>query len=189
MSRRTHKILTKFLLKHLKTPRCGVEVGVFRGEGAEYLLEHIPRLKLLLVDPWKEWPEGSSFWNHRRIGKLKQIEWDEIYNEVRKKFIADDSRYKNRVIIDRRMSTEAAAKIRKESKTKLFDFAYLDGNHTFDALQEDIDVWLPLVRKGGLICGDDFGGRCHEIAPAVNSYFKGEGILLPGERIWGVVKR
>lgn len=189
MSRRTHKILTRFLKEKLGVPRFGAEVGVFRGEGSEYLLEHLPKLNLLLVDPWKEWPEGSTFWDHRRIGKLKQDEWDAIHQEVVEKFTGESSPFKNRVVIERMTSVEAAEIRKKAPRIALYDFVYEDSDHTYDALQTSISAWLPLIRKGGLICGDDFGGRCHAIEPAVRDYFVGEEILLPGERIWGVVKR
>ena len=37
-----------------------------------------------------------------------------------------------------------------------FDIAYIDADHRIPAVLADIALWLPLVRKGGIICGHDF---------------------------------
>jgi hypothetical protein len=37
------------------------------------------------------------------------------------------------------------------------DFVYLDANHRYDAVREDLHAWWPKVRKGGMLAGDDYG--------------------------------
>ena len=32
----------------------------------------------------------------------------------------------------------------------------LDGDHSYDAIRTDIDAWLPKMKPGGLMSGDDF---------------------------------
>ena len=35
------------------------------------------------------------------------------------------------------------------------DFIFVDAAHTYDAVVEDIKLWEPKVRKGGLVSGHD----------------------------------
>ena len=36
------------------------------------------------------------------------------------------------------------------------DAIYIDANHTYEAAKQDIELWYPKVRKGGMICGHDY---------------------------------
>jgi hypothetical protein len=44
----------------------------------------------------------------------------------------------------------------KELVGKEFDFVYIDGLHTYDGVKTDIQNYLPLVKKGGVIGGHDY---------------------------------
>ncbi len=37
-----------------------------------------------------------------------------------------------------------------------FDIVYIDGDHTYDAVRNDLDAWSSKVRPGGILCGDDY---------------------------------
>jgi hypothetical protein len=39
---------------------------------------------------------------------------------------------------------------------KKLDYVYIDGNHEFTHVANDIAAWTPVVRKGGIIAGHDF---------------------------------
>ncbi len=49
-------------------------------------------------------------------------------------------------------STEAAHRFEDHS----IDFVYLDAGHNYQAVKTDIETWLPKVRSGGFIAGDDY---------------------------------
>ena len=40
-----------------------------------------------------------------------------------------------------------------------FDFVYIDADHSL--AREDILLWYPLVKKGGILAGHDYGSRRH----------------------------
>ncbi|MDA7543909.1 class I SAM-dependent methyltransferase [Acidimicrobiia bacterium] len=53
--------------------------------------------------------------------------------------------------------------IRKKSNLAHLDFEnnsidaiYIDGNHSYEAVMQDIKYWSPKVKRGGLIIGDDY---------------------------------
>ena len=39
------------------------------------------------------------------------------------------------------------------------DLVFIDAAHTYEAVAEDIRAWLPKVRLGGVLCGDDYPHR------------------------------
>ncbi len=43
------------------------------------------------------------------------------------------------------------------------DLAYIDGNHLYEYIAEDIKNAIRLVRVGGIICGDDLEIQLHEV--------------------------
>ncbi len=59
------------------------------------------------------------------------------------------------------------------------DFVFIDGNHDFEYVVEDICKWTKKVRKGGIVSGHDYvkmrNGRMH-IVQAVNAYTWSYGI-------------
>lgn len=41
--------------------------------------------------------------------------------------------------------------------TEPIDYLYIDADHSHDAVLADLEAWVPHVKKGGLILGDDYG--------------------------------
>jgi hypothetical protein len=127
----------------------GAEIGVYLGELSAYLLQQRPGLHLTLVDPWAPARPGSRYhasgeWH----GTLADWQQESFYQQAlaRTDFAAD----RRRVI--RLPSVEAANAVEDGS----LDFAFIDGEHTYEAVVEDIAAWLPKLRPGGLLCGHDY---------------------------------
>jgi hypothetical protein len=38
-----------------------------------------------------------------------------------------------------------------------FDFIYIDANHSYEEVREDLRLWFPKVKLGGIIGGHDYG--------------------------------
>ena len=61
----------------------------------------------------------------------------------------------------------------------LIDFLYVDADHHEDACRRDLDLWVPHVRPGGLIVGDDYGNpQCPGVQPAWDSFERDAGVPL-----------
>jgi predicted O-methyltransferase YrrM len=43
--------------------------------------------------------------------------------------------------------------------TEPIDYLYIDADHSEAAVRADLAAWVPHVKPGGLICGDDYGNR------------------------------
>lgn len=116
----------------------GVEIGVEVGAYSEVLCKANPKLKLYAVDAWKPY---KTYRDHVDGKKLERF-----YEEAKTRLAP----YKCEVI--RAFSMDAVKMFQDES----LDFVYIDGNHDFQNVTNDIHEWGKKVRKGGILSGHDF---------------------------------
>ena len=63
--------------------------------------------------------------------------------------------------------TESSKKVKDNS----LDFIYLDASHDYESVKEDIETWLPKMKKGSIISGDDYVVCWPGVIRAVNEVF------------------
>jgi len=135
----------------------GAEVGVRKGKFSRVLCKANPDLHMFCVDPWM--PYGG-----RKYTKEKQ---DGLY-EVAQKTLEPYN-----VTFIRKTSMEGVRDFEEGS----LDFVYIDGNHLFDFVMEDIIHWSRRVRSGGIIAVHDFHyGSNVEVVEAVMAYTRANHI-------------
>jgi len=121
--------------------KIGAEIGVERGIYSEILLQKNPKLeKLYSIDAWEAY---EGYRDH-----MTQPEMDELLEDTRKRL----DPYGKRVEIIKGFSTNVAKVFADES----LDFVYLDANHDFEHVVEDIAAWEKKVKVGGIIAGHDY---------------------------------
>ena len=143
----------------------GAEVGVYEGKNAQNILNNTSTITLYLIDPYEEYEDYPDFkiWKrrplieaeaeaHQRLASYdKQVVW------VRQKF----------------------GSLLNYSFPPL-DFVYIDGNHKYEYVLEDIQLANQIVKVGGLIGGHNyfttklFGG----VKKAVDYFVKTNNIKL-----------
>jgi predicted O-methyltransferase YrrM len=116
----------------------GVEVGTQTGLYAEVLVKANPQLHLTCVDPYLAY---SGYREHKSQTKINQFREQAI--ERLAPYYVDFLRL---------TSTAASANIPNNS----LDFVYIDGNHALMWVIEDLQHWVPKVRKGGIVSGHDY---------------------------------
>jgi glycosyltransferase involved in cell wall biosynthesis len=127
----------------------GAEIGVRQGVFSEHLCKTIPGLELLCVDLWDAYYHftGESGATH--------------YEQAQERLAP----YKATLV--RATSTDAARDVEDGS----LDFVYIDADHRFDYVMEDIITWARKVRVGGIISGHDYYRfRNAGVVPAVDVY-------------------
>lgn len=56
---------------------------------------------------------------------------------------------------------------------KKIDMLHIDGDHTAEGVRNDMFTWIPMVKKGGVVCFHDYGhDSLPEVYPTVNKYAK-----------------
>lgn len=132
------------LLKQLRTPQpLMVEVGVDSGSLSESMLRHVPRLRVIGVDPYPDVYGGVP--SVQRVDKMGSRH---LYNIALSKY----EQFSERAELQRLTSVIAAG----NWKSQPIDIVYIDAEHDFDSCRADIMAWYPLVRPGGIIAGDDY---------------------------------
>lgn len=53
---------------------------------------------------------------------------------------------------------ETVDKLKQILNGKPIDFLFIDGDHSYEVVKQDIDNFSPLVREGGIVGFDDMGG-------------------------------
>ena len=117
----------------------GVEIGVYKGEYLKLFCE--AGLKMYGVDPWLPYIDFD-------IESENRIQRQDFLFGHAKKFLEP---YKNCSLV-RKMSMDAVKDFEDES----LDFVYIDGNHRFKYIAEDLCEWTKKVKKGGAISGHDY---------------------------------
>jgi len=120
------------------------EVGVWCGDFSEEMLSRIPDATVWSVDPWKNL-DGNIMWR------------------VMRKALVRLGKYGSRSCVIVAPSPQAAQCF----ADGFFDFVYLDGDHRYEAVVADLQVWYPKVAPGGILAGDDWG-EWLDGKPAVN---------------------
>lgn len=121
-----------------------VEVGVKHGQFSEFILDHWKGRLLYSVDPWREF--GRDVYHDD--DNVSQKEQDRNYEITRNRL----ARFGERSQL-LRMTSEEAAKVIRDGQ---LDFAYLDARHDYASVKEDIALWYPKVKSGGIMAGHDY---------------------------------
>ena len=116
----------------------GAEIGVEKGVFSEILCQANPQLTLYSIDPWKAYREYRDHTTQEKI--------DEIYNEAVNRL----KNYNCKII--RKFSEEAY----KDFADVSLDFVYIDANHDAKHTWQDLTLWVPKVKPGGIVSGHDF---------------------------------
>ena len=104
----------------------------------------------------------------------KSVDYYEITKENIKHIIENISLIKNDSISES-----------KNYDNNYFDVVYIDASHEYEYVKNDIISWLPKVKKGGIICGDDYIDGWPGVIQAVNEVF-GENVKIVGNQQWWV---
>lgn len=116
----------------------GAEIGVEQGEYSEILCLANPKLKLYAIDPWKAY---RDYRDHTRQSKL-----DRFYETTKTRLAP----YNCEII--RKFSLDAV----RDFPNRSLDFVYIDANHNFQNVTNDIVEWSKKVKINGIISGHDY---------------------------------
>jgi predicted O-methyltransferase YrrM len=151
--------------------RSIVEIGVYEGKTSKKFRALFPNAFLYLIDPWELYEEYTSV--EAGPESLTPSDYEKAYNKVQEIFAQD-----KKVKIIRKTSMEALDDVPEA------DLIFIDGNHSYASVKQDIEHWLPKLRPGGMFAGHDYDPRLFPgVIEAVNDSFP-EGIILGYDHTW-----
>lgn len=119
----------------------GVEIGVERGLGSDWLLSNLSFKKLYGIDPYLPYSDPDVHHSN-----------DENQAESNKQAALQLlAKYSNFELIQK-TSDDAVTQFEDSS----IDFIFIDGQHTYEQCKKDILNYYPKVKTGGLFAGHDF---------------------------------
>ena len=137
-----------------------LEIGSFEGASAIWLLDLFPKLKVTCVDTF-----SPGF--------------DDVTGEYEQRFDRNVEEYGNRVTKLKGKSQDILKTFSKRSK---FDLIYIDADHTYEAVLEDLKLSYPLLKKGGLMILDDYDNKDFGVKQAVDEFLKDIDVQVLRER-------
>ena len=69
-------------------------------------------------------------------------------------------------------------------KDSSIDFAFIDANHGYQFVKDDILAWLPKISPNGLIGGHDYSLNWLGVIKAVTEVFGTDSIDVLDESVW-----
>jgi len=134
------EFVNKMMDKPLSIGLIGVEIGVMNGQNALNLLKYLNIKKLYLVDsflPYQDRPD--KFYTAEEL----EQEYEKLLKNIEP--------YSDKVMIIRKSSAWA----REFLKDKQLDFVYIDADHHYESVKDDLK-WWDLIVQGGIIGGHDY---------------------------------
>jgi hypothetical protein len=141
----------RFLLDFLPRRSVGAEIGVYAGDFSEGILHIVKPAKLELIDPWIY--EASERYKDAWYGGKAQggqEEMDRRYKAVLTRFHRQIRA--GQISVHRGYSGEVC----KKFPDSYFDWIYIDGNHLYEFVKDDLEGYYPKVKRSGYITGDDY---------------------------------
>ena len=118
----------------------GVEIGVFKGQWSKELLQQWDGT-LYMIDPWRplgeEYQDASNHKNHMDA-------YERAMESIRG--------FEDRAFMLRGLGEQLVEIFADDS----LDYVYIDGNHAYDWVKQDMELWWPKLKKGGLFAGHDY---------------------------------
>jgi len=153
----------------------GCEVGIATGGHSYDILKKTNVETLYCVDPFS--PELFESFAARGVLDL-------YFHRITARF----SEFGERAHMIRKYSLPAASLFADNE----LDFVFIDADHTYKSVQQDIQAWYAKVRNGGIIGGDDYTTKWPGVPQAVNEFFTTRGLVVNTDknepRIWWVHK-
>jgi len=131
------------LINDLPNDITMIEIGSFAGESTEVFIRSGKIKKLVIVEPW----DDAIY----KPMNLKGTQVQRAFNNRIKK-LNNEGIVLPELVIAKRLSTDAAPLIEDGA----YDLVYIDGEHSYNAVIEDIKNYLPKLKINGILSGHDY---------------------------------
>eukprot|EP01004_Peranema_trichophorum_P009145 NODE_7890_length_731_cov_22.569079_g7275_i0.p1 GENE.NODE_7890_length_731_cov_22.569079_g7275_i0~~NODE_7890_length_731_cov_22.569079_g7275_i0.p1 ORF type:complete len:173 (+),score=27.31 NODE_7890_length_731_cov_22.569079_g7275_i0:72-590(+) len=109
--------------------------------------------------------------NYEDVANVVQETQDKLYNEAKSRL----QKFGNKVVFVRAFSNQAINKFNDLS----IDFIYIDARHDYEGVSEDLRLYWPKLRKGGILAGHDYVNVDEVAAPERARWGKQDWSIMP----------
>jgi hypothetical protein len=168
---------------------AGIAIGIAFGGQAEAILEQTSASELLGVDAYEGLPAGAANSPTAAAAAAASSALNLTAEQFENLFwyvIGRLSRFGARYNHVRGNSAQAAQLLNVE-----LDFVLLDGDRSHAGMFQDLNLWFPKLRNGGVIGGHGYGAPSSTgVKAAVDGFFASRGLTVHAEpaNVWWVEK-
>lgn len=157
--KRAH-VMAQLVQKAFSKPIRALEIGVWYGIGSTNIwMQNLPRNSdLVLLDAWRPYASDAdingtefrpTYWDYAQMDRLTGDAFLSTYLNVRKHENESDA-------LNISLIRGNSGRILSLFNDSSFDFIYIDADHKYEAVKNDIAKAKSLINKNfGIICGDD----------------------------------
>lgn len=166
-----------------------------QGELIKQILKEINinnKIKILELGVYQG--RGTSLWNVELINSGVNYEYYAVDHFLGSNEHSKEIDYYNNTLNNLQPIIERIKVIKNDSLSEsknyddeYFDIVYIDASHEYLPVKNDILSWLPKVKKGGIICGDDYTPGWPGVVQAVNEIFENK-VNKVGYQQWWIKK-
>lgn len=154
-----------------------VEVGCKEGRTTGHILKTIPDSRVIAIDPWIANPAPKNGDTTREDYE----KWD--FAKIEQEFYDNVGANLERCRMCRRTSEEAAQQVADGQ-----DIVFIDALHDYESVKQDIRLWWPKVRIGGMLTGHDFNHQWPGVERAVAESFNLMQVGVASDSVWFIIK-
>lgn len=142
------------------------------------MLSALPEIKVIAIDPWSPVPNADEDYK----------DWD--FKQIESDFWKNVGEHKDRCEMLRMTSFDAQkdCSMRDYGQYR-YDMVFIDAGHDYPSCKQDIELWWPLVREGGYLCGHDLQHKFPGVMRAVADSFPLLDVAVFPDSVWCVEKR
>jgi hypothetical protein len=137
--------LIRFIQRLNLNGLTGIEIGTWRGINALDIMNSLDMKKMYLIDNYLV---DDEYIKDFKSSMQTTMDVNEAKSEAKHKL--DKKKFSKKIVWIYQKSSEAVKEINED-----IDFVYIDGNHAYKNVVEDISNYFNLVKVGGVIGGHD----------------------------------
>lgn len=158
------------------------EIGVFRGAFSQQIRDTLKPKRLILIDPF----DGRMISGDADGNNVEAADLPLIYVKMVDGLLGDPA-----VMILRGRSEEMLPRLRGDS----LDCVYIDGDHSYEGVKQDLEMAWRIVRPGGYLCGHDYETNLEKtnnvydfgVKRAVDEFCEAKGVKILAKGMDGQV--
>jgi len=144
----------EFILRRMPPHGVVAEIGVDLGDFSEQILALNRPRELHLIDPWTvesgEYRQRVAAIAGAAVESPRTLATVARYGVVRDRFASDIA---GGLVVLHRANSEVAG---LEFPDQFFDWVYIDGNHSYEFVRQDLELYYRKLKPGGYIVCDDY---------------------------------
>lgn len=144
----------EWLIEQASTRRTVVEIGSWKGRSTKALALSVQEVSYS-VDHWMGTPPPSE--DSRALPdwlEVKDLGAGTVKAEFERNLASEIT--SGKCVLLGLPSDKGVERLKEILGGRKIDMVFIDGDHDYEMVKRDIELWSPMIVEGGLLCGHDY---------------------------------